>query len=56
MIDIGKKLPFTFRKMFGNVQFFVHLHLKVFNKCYYDPNNFFREKYQYGVKKRRIFS
>ena len=28
MIDIGKKLLFNFYKMFENVQFFSHLHLK----------------------------
>jgi hypothetical protein len=28
---------------------------KVFNKCYYDPNVFFLEKYQYGYKKTQNF-
>jgi hypothetical protein len=56
MIDIGKKNPFTFSKMFENVQFFlVHLHLKVCKKCYYDPNNFFRKKYQYDVRNAEFF-
>ncbi len=42
--------------MFGNVQFFVRLHLKVCNKCYYDPNSFFLEKYQYGVKNAELLA
>jgi hypothetical protein len=29
MIDIGKKITFTFCKMFENVQFFSHLHFKI---------------------------
>jgi hypothetical protein len=29
----GKKICFYFYKLFKNVSFFVHMHLKVFKKC-----------------------
>jgi hypothetical protein len=47
MIDIGKKITFTFCKMFENVHFFAFA-FKVCKKCYYDLKNIFLEKYQYG--------
>jgi hypothetical protein len=55
MIDIGKKLLFTFCKMFENVQFFSHLHLKYAKSAFMTQQNFFLEKYQYGYKKTQNF-
>jgi hypothetical protein len=53
-VDIGKKILF-FCKMFENVQFFSHLHLKYRKSAIisYDPTNFF--KYQYGYQKTQNF-
>ncbi len=42
--------------MFENVQFFSHLHFKVCEQCNYDPQKIVREKYQYGIKNRRIYA
>ncbi len=55
MIDIGKKITFTFCKMFENVQFFAFA-FKVYKKCYYDTKKNFLEKYQYGYQKNAKFS
>jgi hypothetical protein len=41
--------------MFENVQFFVAFAFKICKKCYYDPTNFFPEKYQYGYQKNAEF-
>ncbi len=62
MIDIGKKNSlFTFCKMFENVQFFSHLHLKYVKRAIMTQNFFYYYYYYYyyyyinmGIKKRRI--
>ncbi len=41
MIDIGKKLLFTFCKMFEIVQFFSHLHFKIAKSAIMTPKKFF---------------
>ncbi len=41
--------------MLENVQFFFAFAFKVCKKCYYDPKNFFLEKYQYGYQKNAEF-
>jgi hypothetical protein len=40
MIDIGKKILFTFCKMFENVLFF-RIRIYICKKCYYDPQKIF---------------
>jgi hypothetical protein len=40
--------------MFENVQFFSHLHFKI-AKSAIMTQNFFLEKYQYGIKKTQNF-
>jgi hypothetical protein len=48
MIDIGKKLLFTVCKIFENVQFFSHLHLKY-------GKSFFLKNINMGIKKTQNF-
>jgi hypothetical protein len=55
MIDISKKLIFTFCKMLENVQFFSHLHFKIAKSAIMTPKKFFLEKYQYGYQKNAEF-
>jgi hypothetical protein len=54
MIDNGKKLLLNFCKMFENVQFFSHLHLKYAKSAIMTQNNFFLKNINVGIKKRRI--
>ncbi len=53
MKDVGKTLLFSFFQKFENAHF-SHLHSKSENSAIMTPKNLFREKYQYGYKKRRI--
>jgi hypothetical protein len=53
MIDISKKITFTFCKMFENVQFFAFA-FKVCKKCYYDPKKFFVKNMNMGIKILKI--
>jgi hypothetical protein len=54
MIDIGKKQLFTFCKMFENVQFFSHLHLKYAKSAIMTQKIFFLKNINMSIKKRRI--
>jgi hypothetical protein len=50
MIDIGKKKLFTFCKMFENVQFFSHLHLKHAKSAIMTQTFFFLKNINMGIK------
>jgi hypothetical protein len=52
MIDIDKKITFYFLQNVGKCTVFFAFAFKVCKKCYYDPKNFFLEKYQYGYQKK----
>ncbi len=54
MIDIGKKLLFTFCKMFESVQFFSHLQFKYAKSAIKTPKNFSWKISIWVSKKRRI--
>jgi hypothetical protein len=54
MIDIGKKITFTFCKMFENVQFFSHLHLKYAKSAHMTQKIFFLKNIIMGIKKTLI--
>ncbi len=55
MIDIGKKIKFYFFQNVWKCTVFFAFAFKVYKKCYYDPKNFFLEKYQYAYKKKAEF-
>jgi hypothetical protein len=50
MMDNGKKITFYFCKMFENIQFFSHLHLKYAKSAIMTQKMFFLKKYQYGCQ------
>jgi hypothetical protein len=54
MIDIVKKITFYFCKMFENVQFFSHLHLKYAKSAIMTQKKSFLKNTNVGIKKRRI--
>ncbi len=55
MIDIGKKITFYFMQNVWKCTVFFAFRIKVCKKCYYEPKNFFLEKYQYGYQKNAEF-
>jgi hypothetical protein len=55
MIDIGKKISFTFCKFFENVRCFLHLRIKFAKSANMSPKFFLlAKKIVMGSKKRRI--
>jgi hypothetical protein len=52
---LAKKSLFTFCKMFENVQFFSHLHLKYAKSAIMTPKNFFLQNIIMGIKKTQNF-
>ncbi len=55
MIDIRKKITFYFLQNVWKCTVFFAFAFSDSKKCYYDPKNFFLEKYQYGYKKKAKF-
>jgi hypothetical protein len=55
MIDIGKKITFYFLQKVWKCTVFFAFAFEDCKKCFYDPKNFFREKYKYGYQKDAEF-
>jgi hypothetical protein len=56
MIDIGKKLLFTFCKMFENVQFFSHLHFKIAKSAIMTQKKFSLKNVNMGIKNAEFYA
>ncbi len=56
MIDIGKKITFYFCKMFENVQFFSHLHLKYAKSAIMTQKIFFLKNINMGIKNAEFYA